>query len=156
LIVGDPNQSIYESPGGFSMPKTNLKKLLGFNLLELGLTKNYRSSDRIINYFEHYKTYPNTIEACGCDKDYPSTITYNTSVSVDNIINEIASLILFNVTEQGISPNEICIVAPLWGLIAKNRLCRQKRTEIRQKAHIQLDKLLFLLFLTVDTGMKRT
>ncbi|MDR1336494.1 MAG: hypothetical protein LBK22_06670 [Tannerella sp.] len=45
---------------------------------------------------------------------------------------------------------------PLQGLIAKNRLCRQKRTEIRQKAYIQLDKLLFLLFLTVDTGMKRT
>jgi superfamily I DNA/RNA helicase len=118
LIVGDPNQSIYESLGGFPMPKTNLEKLFGFNLLELGLTKNYRSSDRIINYFEHYKTYPNTIEACGCDKDYPSTITYNTAVSVDNIINEIASLILFNVTEQGISPNEICIVAPQWVHIA--------------------------------------
>jgi hypothetical protein len=42
------------------------------------------------------------------------------------------------------------------GLIAKNRLCRQRRTEIRQKAHIQLNKLLFPLFPTVDTGMKRT
>jgi superfamily I DNA/RNA helicase len=118
LIVGEPNQSIYESLGGFPMPKADLEKLFGFNLLELGLTKNYRSSDRIINYFEYYKTYPNSIEAYGCDKDYSSTITYNTTISVDNIIEEIASLILFNVTKKGISPNEICIVATQWVHIA--------------------------------------
>jgi len=118
LIVGDPNQSIYESLGGFPMSKSDLETLLGFELLELGLTRNYRSSDRIINYFEHYRTYPNSIEACGCDKNYPSIITYDTSVSVEKIIEEIASLILFNVTEKGISPNEICIVAPQWVHIA--------------------------------------
>jgi superfamily I DNA/RNA helicase len=118
LIVGDPNQSIYESLGGFPMPKTNLEKLFGFKLLELSLTKNYRSSDKIINYFEHYKTYPNSIKACGVDKDYSSIITYNTSVPVDNIIEEVTNLILFNVTDKGISPNEICIVAPQWVHIA--------------------------------------
>ena len=118
LIVGDPNQSIYESLGGFPMPKADLEKLLDFKLLELGLTRNYRSSEKIINYFEHYKTYPNSIEARGCDKDYASTITYNTSVSVDDIIEEVASLILLNVTEKGISPNEICIAAPQWVHIA--------------------------------------
>lgn len=118
LIVGDPNQSIYESLGGFPMPKVDMEKIFGFKLLELGLTKNYRSSDRIINYFEHYKTYPNSIIACGCDKDYPSVITYNTSISVDNIIDEVAKLILFNVKEKNISPNEICIVAPQWVHIA--------------------------------------
>jgi Superfamily I DNA and RNA helicases len=118
LIVGDPNQSIYKSLGGFPMPKTELEKLFGFKLLELGLTNNYRSSDKIINYFEYFKSYPNSIKACGCDKDYPSIITYNTSVTVDNIIDEVANLILFNVTERGISPNEICVVAPQWVHIA--------------------------------------
>lgn len=118
LIVGDPNQSIYKSLGGFPMPKVDLEKLLGFELLELSLIKNYRSSEKIINYFEHYKTYPNLIEACSWDKDYPSIITYTTLVSVDNIIEEVANLILFNVSEKGISPNEICIVAPQWVHIA--------------------------------------
>lgn len=118
LIVGDPNQSIYQSLGGFPMAKEELEKLLGFKLLELSLTKNYRSSRRIINYFEYYKTNQNLIEPCGCDKDYPSVITYNTSVSVDNIIEEVARLILFNITKKGISPNEICIVAPQWIHIA--------------------------------------
>lgn len=46
LIVGDPNQSIYESLGGFPISKVDLEKLLGFNLLELSLTKNYRSSEK--------------------------------------------------------------------------------------------------------------
>jgi superfamily I DNA/RNA helicase len=100
------------------MSKADLETLLGFELLELGLTRNYRSSDKIINYFEHYRTYPNSIEACGRDKNYPSIITYSTTVSVDNIIEEVASLILFNVTEKSISPNEICIVAPQWVHIA--------------------------------------
>ena len=30
LIVGDPNQSIYQSLGGYPMPKEELEKLLGF------------------------------------------------------------------------------------------------------------------------------
>jgi superfamily I DNA/RNA helicase len=118
LIVGDPNQSIYESLGGFPMPKTDLEKLLGFELIELGLTKNYRSSDKIICYFEHFKTFSNSIKACGCEKDYPSVITYNTSISVSDLIEEVANLLLFNINEKGISPNEICIVAPQWVHIA--------------------------------------
>ncbi|GHV10461.1 DNA helicase [Bacteroidia bacterium] len=118
LIVGDPNQSIYESLGGFPMPKTDLEKLLGFELLELGLTKNYRSSNKIICYFEYFKTFSNSIEACGCEKDYSSVITYNTSISVNDLIEEVANLLLFNINEKGISPNEICIVAPQWVHIA--------------------------------------
>lgn len=118
LIVGDPNQSIYESLGGFPMPKADLEKLFGFELIELSLSKNYRSSGKIIGYFEHYKTFSNSIEACGCNKEYPSIITYNTSISVNNIVEEVASLIVFNVIEKGISPNEICIVAPHWVHIA--------------------------------------
>ncbi|GHV00799.1 hypothetical protein FACS1894159_07320 [Bacteroidia bacterium] len=100
------------------MPKTDLEKLLGFELLELGLTKNYRSSNKIICYFEHFKTFSNSIEACGCEKDYSSVITYNTSIFVNDLIEEVANLLLFNINEKGISPNEICIVAPQWVHIA--------------------------------------
>ncbi len=114
LIVGDPNQSIYDTLGGFPMPKNELEDLLGFKLTELGLTRNYRSSEGIINYFEYYKTYPNTVIASGNEIKYPSCITFNDVVSVDELINEITKLVLFNVDQKGISPNEICIVAPQW------------------------------------------
>ncbi|MGJ1319494.1 UvrD-helicase domain-containing protein [Sphingobacterium spiritivorum] len=63
LIVGDPNQSIYHSLGGYPMPKDDLEKLLGFNLIQLSLDKNYRSSETIINYFDYYKTFATPIIA---------------------------------------------------------------------------------------------
>jgi len=100
------------------MPKDDLEKLLGFNLIQLSLDKNYRSSETIINYFDYYKTFATPIIAFGNEKDYNSLITYNLSVSLDNLIEEIAKLILFNVREAGISPNEICIAAPQWVQIA--------------------------------------
>jgi superfamily I DNA/RNA helicase len=114
LIVGDPNQSIYDSLGGYPMPKKELEKLLGFGLIQNSLSKNYRSSEKIINYFEYFKTFDNEISSNGADKNYPSNITFNTTISVENIIEEISKLILFNINEESILPNEICIVAPQW------------------------------------------
>lgn len=114
LIVGDPNQSIYDSLGGYPMPKSELEGLLGFSLKEMSLSKNYRSSQKIIDYFDYYKTYTNTIVCSGSDKDYPSRITFNNTVQNADLIDEIARLILYNATTLSISPNEICIVAPFW------------------------------------------
>ena len=114
LIVGDPNQSIYESLGGFPMEKNELEKLLGFNLKRMGLTKNYRSSLKIIDYFDFYKTFPNSVISEGLNREYPSIITFNHSISRYELIDEIIKLIQFNVLDKKISPNEICIVAPQW------------------------------------------
>jgi len=114
LIVGDPNQSIYGTLGGYPMGKEELEKLLGFELVEMGLIKNYRSSQRIINYFEHFKYFPNTINPVGQNKDYQSVITYNKIVTLSDLIEEVVKLIQFNVIDKGISTNEICIVAPQW------------------------------------------
>jgi DNA helicase-2/ATP-dependent DNA helicase PcrA len=114
LIVGDPNQSIYDSLGGYPMPKEELEKLIGFDLLQNSLSKNYRSSEKIIEYFEYFKTFDNEISSESPNKDYPSKITFNSTISVENIIDEISKLILFNINEEKILPNEICIAAPQW------------------------------------------
>lgn len=114
LIVGDPNQSIYDSLGGYPMEKKELEKLIGFNLKEMGLTKNYRSSEKIIAYFEYYKTFPNAIISEGLHKDYLSSITFNFIISKDDLVDEIVKLIKYNILDKSISPNEICIVAPQW------------------------------------------
>lgn len=118
LIVGDPNQSIYDSLGGYVMPKEELEKLLGFNLVSLSLDKNYRSASSIIEYFDYYKTFETPIIPFGNNKDYLSSITFNLAVSVDGLIEEIARLITFNIETKGISPNQICIAAPQWIHIA--------------------------------------
>ena len=112
LIVGDPNQSIYESLGGFPMPKKDLESLLGFSLIELSLSKNYRSSSKIISYFDFYKTYTNSISSFGINKDYDSIITFNNTLNRDVLVDEIVRLIKFNINDRKISPNEICIAAP--------------------------------------------
>lgn len=118
LIVGDPNQSIYDSLGGYPMPKKELETLLGFSLIPMSLDKNYRSSSAIIEYFNYYKTFETPIVAFGTEKDFKSKITFNSVVDVDNLIEEIARLILFNIENEGISPNKICITAPQWIHIA--------------------------------------
>lgn len=117
LIVGDPNQSIYDSLGGYPMKKEELESLLGFHLKEMGLTKNYRSSSRIIDYFDYYKTFPNEIISEGLDKEYPSVISFTDSISNEQLVDEIIKLLKFNIEEKNILPNEICIVAPQWWLL---------------------------------------
>ncbi|CAA0151551.1 ATP-dependent helicase [Tenacibaculum maritimum] len=114
LIVGDPNQSIYDSLGGYPMEKEELEELLGFKLNQRSLTNNYRSSSKIIDYFDYYRTFDSEINPSGSHKDYPSKITFNSSITVKNLIDELVKLIKYNVVEENISPNEICIVAPQW------------------------------------------
>jgi DNA helicase-2/ATP-dependent DNA helicase PcrA len=114
LFVGDPNQSIYESLGGYPMHKSDIEALLNFPLTQYSLSLNYRSSKRIINYFDYFKTFNNVIIPSGKDKEYNSVITFNQTIGKENLVEEIVRLILYNINEKGISPNEICIAAPQW------------------------------------------
>jgi len=114
FIVGDPNQSIYESLGGYPMPIKEIEGLLEFGLIPKDLHKNYRSSSRIIEYFSNFKTHPSKVVAVGKNKSYKSVLTYNKTVHKDDLIAEIARLIKYNIQECGISPNEVCIAAPRW------------------------------------------
>ncbi|HFU76561.1 MAG TPA: ATP-dependent helicase, partial [Arcobacter sp.] len=114
FIVGDPNQSIFESLGGYSISKNDLETLTNLEIKEYMLSDNYRSSSKIINYFDFYKTYTNDIDASGKHKDYQSLITFNNQVTKDTLVDEVVRLIRFNINEKGISQNEICVIAPWW------------------------------------------
>lgn len=114
FIVGDPNQSIFSNLGGFPMTKIDLEKNTGLLFNELSLTKNYRSSSLIVSYFDYFKIYDNAIEAVGKYRDYQSVIHYDKQVLINNLEDEIIRIIQFNIDECGISPNEICILAPWW------------------------------------------
>ncbi len=118
FIVGDPNQSIYQTLGAYPIEKDELEEISGIEIEQLELSKNYRSSQKIIEYFYYFKTYDNPISAEGEFKEYKSEISLNTSVIKNDLIDEIARLIIHNIEEHGIAPNEICIVAPQWVHIA--------------------------------------
>lgn len=114
FMVGDPNQSIFESLGGYAISKNDLELLTNLEIKEYYLNDNYRSSSKIISYFDFYKTHDNNIDASGKHKSYQSLITFNNQVTKDNLVEEIVRLIKFNINEKGISPNELCILAPWW------------------------------------------
>ena len=114
FFVGDPNQSIYTSLGGRAMPLAELQELTGLNFESKELSVNYRSSDRIIDYYSNFKVSLCNNTSGAEDKYYPSVITYDTAVSRDEIIVKIAELIKFNMNNHGIKPEEICVVAPWW------------------------------------------
>ena len=123
FIVGDPNQAIYESLGGYPITINDLKIKTGHEFTELELSKNYRSSEKIISYFGHFNLNKTNIEAASKDKDYPSIICYNSTVERDNLVDEIIRIIQHNINVVGISPNEICIIAPWWVHLAST--CRR-------------------------------
>jgi len=114
FVVGDPNQAIYESLGGFPISPEAFKSMSEIELDELSLTQNYRSSDRIIKYFNHFNFYATRIDPASNDKDYPSLITYNNKVHKDGLTSEIIRLIQFNIEEMRIPAERICILAPWW------------------------------------------
>lgn len=114
FIVGDPNQSIFGSLGGYAISKDDLESLTNLQIHEHTLSKNYRSSSSIVQYFDGYKTYHNDIEAHGEFRQYDSLITFNNSIHVDNLVDEIVRLIQFNIQERGVEQKQIAILAPWW------------------------------------------
>ena len=114
FVVGDPNQSIYQTLGGYPMDKSSLESLTDLYIKELELSKNYRSSKKIIEYFDYFKTFENKITPSGKHKDHSSIISLNTSVTRENLIDKISELIIHEVEELKISENEICVIAPWW------------------------------------------
>lgn len=114
FMVGDPNQSIFGSLGGYAINKEQLEELTNLQIEEKVLINNYRSSEIIVNYFNEYKTYENQIIATGRNLSYPSIITFDETINVDELINEIVRLVNFNMNERNIQENEIAILGPWW------------------------------------------
>jgi superfamily I DNA/RNA helicase len=88
--------------------------LAKIDLEERALSKNYRSSERIIGYFRNYSVNPATIEPAADDKAYASYISYDRATDRNGLEDEIVRLIKFNVETKGIPPHEICVLAPQW------------------------------------------
>jgi DNA helicase-2/ATP-dependent DNA helicase PcrA len=82
------------------------------------LSRNYRSSSRIIDYFSHYNAYNTKIEPAGKFADFPSTITFDAHVNKGDLLTPLTRIITHSIEEEGISPNEICILAPQWAYLA--------------------------------------
>ncbi|AMB78137.1 ATP-dependent helicase [Pseudomonas fragi] len=117
FIVGDPNQAIYGSLGGYAVPVADFRAEAGIPIREMALTRNYRSSNRIISHFSNFSVYPTSIESAGSDASFPSKVSYNQHVTLTNLHDELVRLIQASLA-AGHPPEEICVLAPWWILLA--------------------------------------
>lgn len=114
FIVGDPNQAIYGSLGGYAISIDELRAVTNIAIIEKELTKNYRSSSQLINHFSYYKVYDSGIIAAGELASFPSVISYDQLSHKDELANNLAAIIRYSIEEQAIQESEICIIAPWW------------------------------------------
>lgn len=117
FIVGDPNQAIYGSLGGYAMPVDEFRTRAGILIKEFTLSRNYRSSERIISYFSNYSVHATKINGAGKHAKYPSRVTYNQNVTCSDVHDEIVRLIRVSLANAH-SPENICVLAPQWVLLA--------------------------------------
>jgi DNA helicase-2/ATP-dependent DNA helicase PcrA len=114
FIVGDPNQAIYGSLGGYAITKLELEQLAEISFTPMTLDKNYRSSSKIIDYYRNYNVNPSAAVAEGEHVDHPSVITYDQITHKDNLVEQVSRHIEHSVQNLGILEKEICVIAPWW------------------------------------------
>lgn len=117
FVVGDPNQAIYGSLGGYAISPADFRALTGVSIREMALRLNYRSSARIIGHFSNFNVHATAIEAAGTMVGFPSQVSYNPLVAHDALHDELVRLIKKSLAE-GHAPDEICVLAPWWILLA--------------------------------------
>lgn len=114
FVVGDPNQAIFTSLGGYAISAKDFAASAGIQLNELELSENYRNSKRIVNYFGHYNVHATKIVAASSAAGYPSLITLNVTVDVGDLDAELERLVRYNIEQLGVPQSEVCVLAPWW------------------------------------------
>ena len=114
FVVGDPNQAIYTSLGGFAMTRAEFAARCNIDFAEKSLSINYRSSERLVGYFSNYHVVPADIRAEGKTRTYASLVSYDADTDHRALEDEIVRLIRYNIVELGIAPREVCVVGPQW------------------------------------------
>jgi DNA helicase II / ATP-dependent DNA helicase PcrA len=117
VYVGGPNQAIYGTLGGIAKNKDEIEKEANINIDEIVLHGNWRSHQRLVDYYRNFQVKAVDINAINVIyENEQGVIKYIKDLNKDNLIDYIAELIT-NEFRNGISYKEICIIAPQWQLI---------------------------------------
>ncbi|MGD6834415.1 UvrD-helicase domain-containing protein [Sutcliffiella halmapala] len=118
FLVGDSDQAIFKSLGGVvKSPVEITQEIGGYSVKQLGLSDNYRSTQRVIDLYSNFQSTGLVIESLAdyCDED--GIISFDRTTHKDNLIDKITEIVKVEIS-KGVPPNEICILAPQWSFLS--------------------------------------
>ncbi len=115
FFVGDADQSIYESLGALTKTPEEIATEFGLdNIVHLELKGNYRSTQRIIDFYRSLRSSAPFIESRTHYADSAGFITFqNQTIPKEDLPTNIAALIR-SALADGVAPQDICVLAPHW------------------------------------------
>ncbi len=115
FFVGDSDQCIYESLGAVTKTSDEIAIEFGLDSIKhLGLTGNYRSTQRIIDLYQCFRPEKPHIKSLTSYADRHGMITLSDgTVNKDDLPHLIVDLIRDSL-RTGIAPSQICVLAPQW------------------------------------------
>lgn len=117
FLVGDSGQAIFKSLGGVvKTPSEISNDIGGYTIKQLGLSNNYRSTQRLINLYSKFQSTGLVIESLADYRDDQGIITFDKNIHKDDLVNSITEIIEDEIS-KGVSPNDICILAPQWNFL---------------------------------------
>ena len=112
MFVGDPNQAIYTSLGGVVKSKRQLDEMMERKFCEKHLTGCFRSSQRIIDFYNHFACEREEIQSNTIIYKNP-TVKYYANIPVDaEEFGAFAKRYIEYYNTLGIDYSEMCVLLP--------------------------------------------
>lgn len=118
FVVGDQNQAIYMSLGSRALGAKEICEEFGFEkIVELELSFNYRSTQRIVDYCSRFNPGSSEIESLAEYRDERGIVSFaDLCIQTVALPEYVASIIKYH-RISGIPESEICVVGPTWQLV---------------------------------------
>jgi ATP-dependent DNA helicase UvrD/PcrA len=113
FFVGDSDQSIYESLGAVTRTADEIAEEFRLDIEPLSLTGNYRSTQRIIDFYQRFRPGPRIESLTDYATDQGEITFYDQTVPKEALPAVITRLIRESLG-SGVQQREICVLAPHW------------------------------------------
>lgn len=115
FFVGDEDQSIYESLGALTKTPDEIADEFGVEGIEhLALRGNYRSTQRIIDYYRRLRPGVPSIESRVPYAECAGTVTFRDQVVPKEGLASVIAAMISDSLSAGVTMNDMCVLAPHW------------------------------------------
>lgn len=115
FFVGDANQSIYETLGALTKTPAQIAAEFGLPKIEhLQLSENYRSTQRIVDYFTLIRPYPGKLRSVAAYAATAGKVKFFDQTVHREALSAFIAQLIKQALELGINASDICVIAPRW------------------------------------------